>query len=1446
MKISKFLLPSFMIMGWLGFQFLNTLSAQVSITTIGQNYSQDFNTLANTGTSSVVPTNWAFLEAGTPNGNTIYTAGTGSGNAGDTYSFGPTSNTDRAFGSVYSSTNSILYTGVSFTNNTLSTLTQLNISFTGEQWRCGLVNRPNPDTLQFSYSLNATTLGNGTWNIVPQLNFVTPPANWGPLSTTVVGALVGNNAANKTAVSYTISGLSILPSQTWWIRWQDKDIPGSDDGLSIDDLTVIPCVTGIPQFSANQTICNGTATQLSVALSGSINPSWSFTWTDGTTPTQVTGLTTSPYVFSITPTSTTTYSITGGTDGCGAIQPGTSSIVSVVNNPLSASLSGNQTICNTLSATHTLQLNGNAPWQFTWTDGTTPTTITGYTSSTYLFTVTPTQTTTYSITALSDLCGIGSPGQTSVITVNPASPPTAVLGGNQTICTGSSASMSVLFTGGPNWDITYTDGTTPVSITGIILNPYNLVLTPSAATTYTLTNVSSSICIGSASGTADVGLRALPTAIITGTNTLCAGQTATLSVSLTGSNPWDITYTDGITPTTVTGITSSPYVFTTTPSSNTTYTVSSYLDLFCNGNTTPAQVVTVNALPTASLAGSQTICNGNGAQLTATLTGSSPWSVTWTNGTTPQTATGITSSPYWFTVSPSQSTTYSLTAISNVCSGTISVPQQAAVTVLTAPTAVFSGAQSICSGGSTQLSIQLTGLSPYQLTWTDGTTPTSVTGITSSPYVINVTPAQSITYQITQLSDGGICGGITGSTHALQVNPIPTATLSASSSTICQGSGTQLSITLTGSQPWQITFTDGTSSVNQSGITSSPYFISLSPSSSSTYTLSAVSGLGCSGSASGTHITNVQPIPTATFTGSQSICSGNSTQLTTQLGQGSVWSITWSDGTTNTQVTGITASPYLISVTPTQARTYTLVTVSNGNCTSSPGTQVSVGFNTLPTVVWNAPAAVCAGSALQLSATLQGQAPWTLAFTNGVTTTTVTGITSSPYVATVSPTVQTTYQTTQFSDAVCTGSNGSQVVVSPLTVPQALLGEDQTICAGDNVQLTIDLTGNSPWSVDYSDGAQTYTLSGISATPWTVDLAPGITTTYNLVSVVGQCTGTVDLTPVIIQVNPGVQALLSSNVQVCTGFGALLTVQLNQGMAPYAFSYSDGTNLTQVTGINSNPYLLSVTPAQTTTYSLFSASDASVCSGTATGQGVVTVLPSPGATISPSTATLCTGSAVNLTVNFTGTAPWDVTYSDGTFSGSVTGITSNPYIVSITPITSGTWDVTQLYASGCAGVSNGPATLTVNPTPMPVITGTQTLVANGITGTASYQWLLNGTPISGATQSTWVPVVNGTYSVQVIQNGCTGMSGPYAVTTISVSPLLTEQLSFWPNPSTGVLVLPDAAETSVTEVLQADGKLVGRFRGGETNLNHLPAGIYFLHHTTIEGKVSVGKWVLQP
>ena len=72
-------------------------SGTISLTALDTPYTQNFDTLALSGTSSTVPTGWDFLEAGA-NANTTYTAGTGSSNTGDSYSFGLAASTDRAFG----------------------------------------------------------------------------------------------------------------------------------------------------------------------------------------------------------------------------------------------------------------------------------------------------------------------------------------------------------------------------------------------------------------------------------------------------------------------------------------------------------------------------------------------------------------------------------------------------------------------------------------------------------------------------------------------------------------------------------------------------------------------------------------------------------------------------------------------------------------------------------------------------------------------------------------------------------------------------------------------------------------------------------------------------------------------------------------------------------------------------------------------------------------------------------------------------------------------------------------------------------------------------------------------------------------------------------------------------------------------------------------------------
>lgn len=200
--------------------------AQISLNGIGT-YAENFNTLAKSGTSSTLPTGWFISESGT-NANTTYTAGTGSLNTGDTYSFGSASDTDRALGGLQSG--SLIPTfGAQFINNTGLPITQILIQYTGEEWRLGTASRV--DRIDFQYSTDATSLTNGIWIDVDDLDFSTP-------NTTTTGSHNGNDSANQTVVAGTISGLNIPNGMTFWIRWVDFNASGSDDGLAVDDFSL--------------------------------------------------------------------------------------------------------------------------------------------------------------------------------------------------------------------------------------------------------------------------------------------------------------------------------------------------------------------------------------------------------------------------------------------------------------------------------------------------------------------------------------------------------------------------------------------------------------------------------------------------------------------------------------------------------------------------------------------------------------------------------------------------------------------------------------------------------------------------------------------------------------------------------------------------------------------------------------------------------------------------------------------------------------------------------------------------------------------------------------------------------------------------------------------------------------------------------------------------------
>ena len=199
------------------------------ISSFGTLYSEDFNSLASTGTGTLasIPAAFVATEAGTST-NTTYTAGTGSLATGDTYSFGATSNTERALGQLRSGTLDTTI-GVQVTNSvTGGTLQTLAVGYRGEQWRVGALSRV--DKFDFQYSLDATSPTTGSWTDFDTLDFTAPV-------TTPTGAVDGNTAG-LVSLSGTITGLSLTTGQTMWLRWLDLNATGADDGLAIDDVSV--------------------------------------------------------------------------------------------------------------------------------------------------------------------------------------------------------------------------------------------------------------------------------------------------------------------------------------------------------------------------------------------------------------------------------------------------------------------------------------------------------------------------------------------------------------------------------------------------------------------------------------------------------------------------------------------------------------------------------------------------------------------------------------------------------------------------------------------------------------------------------------------------------------------------------------------------------------------------------------------------------------------------------------------------------------------------------------------------------------------------------------------------------------------------------------------------------------------------------------------------------
>lgn len=148
---------------------------------------------------------------------------------------------------------------------------------------------------------------------------------------------------------------------------------------------------------------------------------------------------------------------------------------------------------------------------------------------------------------------------------------------------------------------------------------------------------------------------------------------------------------------------------------------------------------------------------------------SAPFSYTWTStagGNLTQT-TGAS-----VTANPTQNATYTAVGTYTNTFGTFTDTKTITVTIKTAPTATLTGGGTIdTEPGSVNLQVALTGTAPWSITYNiNGSNPQTITGITSSPYILTVSPEVNSNYTLTSVSDAVCTNGTTVGIASVLVN----------------------------------------------------------------------------------------------------------------------------------------------------------------------------------------------------------------------------------------------------------------------------------------------------------------------------------------------------------------------------------------------------------------------------------------------------------------------------------------------------------------------------------------------------------------------------------------------------------------------------------------------------------------------------------------------------
>jgi VCBS repeat-containing protein len=226
--------------------------------------------------------------------------------------------------------------------------------------------------------------------------------------------------------------------------------------------------------------------------------------------------------------------------------------------------------------------------------------------------------------------------------------------GSLDLCPGFTDTMKVNLKGTAPWKITYNRNTLPIdTLQDIFESKYKILVNASKPGIYTVSKVTDANgCSAVGTGQTIVTEKANPRASISGNDTICPYNTASLNVTLTGTAPFRFYYTinDGAEKQ---GSSNQEGTFILKKSDEGTYKITRVYDANNNkGCVSGMANVKHQIIPTATISGSYNECEGTSTTINVELTGTRNWEFTYKlNGANPVTKSGIGQSPYPLTLS---------------------------------------------------------------------------------------------------------------------------------------------------------------------------------------------------------------------------------------------------------------------------------------------------------------------------------------------------------------------------------------------------------------------------------------------------------------------------------------------------------------------------------------------------------------------------------------------------------------------------------------------------------------------------------------------------------------------------------------------------------------------------------------------------------------------------